>query len=237
MDDGDLYGFVEHFRRLVELAHERITPDERPSPLLDRLTEHLGAPARDLPVLSDTYAPYDHANLQVAIEAWRAGNGEGILCGISGIGREHHSFTELIAGLGWFRPGAVDYTSVPIAVDAELTCVRLGLFLLTGDHGPLAVLVRGADPRREPVVRVEVMCRTAEAGKAFLAEIRDLMHRHNVYRGQVLSFEAHEFGQGVGPLRFHARTPMQRDDLVLPPGVLEAVERQVIGVARHRDRL
>ena len=53
MDDGDLYGFVEHFRRLVELAHERIPPDERPSPLLDRLSFLSVSSNRIRPALRD----------------------------------------------------------------------------------------------------------------------------------------------------------------------------------------
>jgi ATP-dependent 26S proteasome regulatory subunit len=112
------------------------------------------------------------------------------------------------------------------------------MFLLAGDGGPLAVLLRGADARRgEPGVRLEVMCREADAGRAFLAEIRELMRVHNIFRGQVLSFEAHEFGHGVGPLRFHARHQLDRSEVVLPDDALNAVERQVMGVARHRERL
>ena len=42
---------------------------------------------------------------------------------------------------------------------------------------------------------------------------------------------------GVGPIVFHHRPTVPRDALVLPDGVLEAVELQVQGVAAHRDRL
>jgi ATP-dependent 26S proteasome regulatory subunit len=98
--------------------------------------------------------------------------------------------------------------------------------------------MRGADPRRgEPGVRLEVMCRQAEIGRAYLRGIRALIGEHNLFRGQVLSFEGHDFGQGVGPLAFHRRPTLDRAGVVLPEGVLDAVERQVIGVARHRARL
>jgi hypothetical protein len=240
VDDGDLYAFVEQFRRLSELAHERLPPpDQRSSPLVDRLTRHLGQFARELPVITEAYPGYDHANIQVAIDAWRAEHGEGSLVGISGHGREHHSLTELLVGLSHFNVGAVDYTSVPVGVEAELSCVRFGLYLLARRDGtPLAVLLRGADMRRgEPGVRLEILCRGEEAGRAFLAEIRELMRRHNVFRGKVLSFEAHDFGAGIGPLQFHPRPSLSRTEVVLPGGVLDGVERQVIGVARHRERL
>jgi hypothetical protein len=72
MDDGELYAFVEQFRRLTELAHERLSPPEHaPSVLVNRLTDHLGRPARELPVITDVHAGYDHANVQLAIDAWR----------------------------------------------------------------------------------------------------------------------------------------------------------------------
>src|SRR6266536_1867055 len=123
MDDGDLHGFVEQFRRLTELAHERLPPPiHAPSALVDRLTDHLGHPARELPVITEAYPGYEHANVQLAIDAWRAEHGEGSLHGISGQGREHHSFTELLVGGGYFSLGAVDYTSVPVGVDAEQSC-------------------------------------------------------------------------------------------------------------------
>jgi cell division protease FtsH len=238
MDDGDLHSFLVQFRRLIDLVHERLPPLERRSPLADRLTAHMGSPARDLPVITEAYPGYDHGNVQVAVDAWQAAHGQGELLGVSGQGREHQSLTELLTGFGSYAPGAIDYTSVAVNVDQELTCVRFGIYLLADHHGPLAVLLRGADPRRgDPGVRLEILCREAERGRTFLAEIRDFMRRHNLFRGQVLSFEAHEFGQGVGPLRFHPRFEVDRSDVVLPDGVLAAVERQVIGMARHRERL
>ena len=240
MDDADLYQFAEQFRRMNQLVDERLPRlSHRPSALVDRLTGHLGQPARELPVVTGTFAAYDHANVQLALDAWQERHGAGPLVGVSGSGREHHSLTELLTSFGQFDLGAVDYTSVPVGLDAEATCVRFGLFLLTDGSGtPLAALLRGADPRRgEPGVRLEVLCAHAETGRAFLAEIRELTQRHNVFRGQVLSFEAHEFGPGVGPLGFHDRPALERGDVVLPDGMLDLLERQVIGVARHRDRL
>jgi hypothetical protein len=240
MDDADLYQFAEQFRRMNQLVDERLPRlGDRPSVLVSRLTEHLGHPARELPVVTATFPAYDHANVQVGLDAWRERHGAGMLVGVSGPGREHHSLTELLTSFGQFDLGAVDYTSVPVGVEEQMTCVRFGLFLVTDGSGtPLAALMRGADPRRgEPGVRLEVLCARAETGRLFLAEVRELAQRHNVFRGKVLSFEAHEFGPGIGPLGFHRRPALERADVVLPDGVLDLVERQVIGVARHRDRL
>ncbi len=240
--DNELREFLVNFRRISQLAD---IPDEPPQETLgERLSNHFGSPAGQLPVITEAFPAYDHANVQNAIDAWladgeNAAHGSGELLGISGQGREHHSFTELLSMGSHFRLGAVDYTSVPVGPETERSCVRLGLYLCTDADGErLAVLVRGADPRRgEPGVRLEVMCRQAEIGRAYLRRIRALIVEHNLFRGQVLSFEAHDFEPGVGPLAFHRRPTLDRAGVVLPDGVLDAVERQVIGVGRHRARL
>jgi ATP-dependent 26S proteasome regulatory subunit len=88
-----------------------------------------------------------------------------------------------------------------------------------------------------PQLALEVLGADAEAARRFLRTIRDLAVRHHVCRGQVLSFEPHEYGDGLGPLRFHERPQVDAADVILPAGVLDSVHRQVLGIAAHRDRL
>ena len=45
------------------------------------------------------------------------------------------------------------------------------------------------------------------------------------------------FGHHGSILRFHHREPLAADELILPPATFDDVRRQVVGVARHRDRL
>ncbi|GAA2759500.1 AAA family ATPase [Actinopolymorpha rutila] len=64
------------------------------------------------------------------------------------------------------------------------------------------------------------------------------MRERNVFRGKVVSISPNRsFEEGAGPISFHRRPSMGRDAIVLPDGLLERVERQVLGVARHGDRL
>jgi cell division protease FtsH len=61
---------------------------------------------------------------------------------------------------------------------------------------------------------------------ALLAEVRRLMVERNVFRRQVISFgEPHLGYVGVGPVVFHRRPELVRDQLVLPAQALELVER------------
>src|SRR5438067_1789479 len=74
--------------------------------------------------------------------------------------------------------------------------------------------------------------RTAER---FLAELRTTMRRRNVYRGRVLSLGANMFGGRE--LHFHNLPRIERDQIILPEGVLERAERHTIGFARHSAQL
>jgi DNA polymerase III delta prime subunit len=90
----------------------------------------------------------------------------------------------------------------------------------------------------EPSVQFEVLSADPDRSRAFLADIRRLMIELNVFRGQVIGFgESHMGHVGVGPLVFLSRPGLPRDRLVMGPGVLESVEREIFGIARHRDRL
>jgi cell division protease FtsH len=240
--DGELREFGRLFRRFLDevLASAPSGPE---SDLLIRLREHLGQDPRGLPVVTEAFPAYDHANVQQALDAYLAEPGRGFeLVGIAGQsgGREHHTFSELIemAAVHYgFRLGAVDYVSVPVGVDVERSVVHFGLYLIS-DRTPCAVLLRGSAERYgRPMVQLEILSAEPATAQRLLAEIRGLMVRHNVFRGQVVSFESHEFGHGLGPLRFHARPTVGRSDVVLPAGVLEAVERQIVGVATHRETL
>jgi hypothetical protein len=47
----------------------------RTSPIRDRLVSHLGEDATTLPVVADSFMPWDHVNVQVAVEAYLTNEG------------------------------------------------------------------------------------------------------------------------------------------------------------------
>ena len=53
----------------------------------------------------------------------------------------------------------------------------------------------------------------------------------------MLSFGQEVFGHGQTLLQFHRRPTMTADELILAPQTLAEVQRQVVEVARHKDRL
>lgn len=223
-------GFLEQMQRPPENIRES---------LVVRLRDHLGSEPLELPVVGASYPPYDHANVHLALTAWFGEGAE--LVGVSGMHRGHHTLSELLELAGRheeFGVGPVDYAHVPVSPDDEVACVSFGFFLGTGPDGPVAALMRAPRPEFGSAdVRVEVLARNREAAKRLLRELPALIAERNVFRGQVISFEGSEFGPGVGPFRFHRRPTLTRADIVLADGVLERVERQVVGVARHRTTL
>ncbi|MEU6063692.1 MULTISPECIES: ATP-binding protein [Streptomyces] len=234
-----------------ELFYEFLTAVARPKrtdadgrrDLARRLRDHLGSAPTDRPVVKAAYASFDLPNVHLALERWFAADGRSHeLIGMRGA--QHHG--DLTLGdiidaadrYDRFVVGAVDYAHLPISPDEELACVSCGFYLGAEGDERFAVLLRGPqDEYGRNKVEVEVLAGAKEFADRLLADIDALVREHNVFRGQVLSFEGSEFGHGLGPFRFHRRPGLTSDDVVLPAGLLERVERQVVGVARRREQL
>lgn len=229
-------------RRLLRVAVTSARADEVPTPA-SVIADHLGPDAPSLPVVAEGWASYEQVNLQEAVDRWLARGGRThTLLGLTDF--QHHLFT--LADLtqptrDGYHPkiGAVAMTRLASGPSgATRACVRCGLYLV--DDGPVRMvflLREGEEHSAHDQATLEVLTAEPEHAAAVLAEIRDLSLRHSVFRGQVLSFAAEMFGRPDAPLMFHERPSLDRDALVLPPGVLEAVEAQVIGIARNRVRL
>ncbi len=226
-------------RRLVRLAVAIARADETATPAR-LLTEHLGLEAPSLPVVSEGWAIYDHVNLQGALDRWTQAPGRSsTLVGLTDF--RHRMFTLADLAVSMHGPGVGAVAMARLASGpggATRACVRCGLYLINEGETPLALLLKEGDRHHgEEQTTVEVLCADSERAAAALGEIRALALEHSVFRGQILSFGSEMFGPRDGPLAFHERPALTREGLVLPDEVLEAVEAQVIGVARHRSRL
>jgi DNA polymerase III delta prime subunit len=225
-------------RRFVTAARE----DERAT-LPSMLTGHFGPSAEALPVVSDSWAPYEHVNVQLGLEGWlaEAGRDHRVL-GVTGFQHRMFSLADLIQdetdmhGPGLGSVAMANQISGPGG--QTYPCTQCGLYLVDDPAGPLAVLLRGSDSRGpQQTVSLEVMARDADLAGAALGRIRAVTAERNVFRRQVLSFGAEMFGADHAPISFQERPTLERDALVLPADQLEAIKEQVIGVAAHRDRL
>src|SRR5258706_402102 len=103
-----------------------------------------------------------------------------------------------------------------------------------GAGGPVRGRAGAAGASRPP----RSGCRGPARGQRVLDEVWRLTVKHNVFRGHVITFGGEVFGRDRGALlRFLDRPRLDRGELVLPPALLDGIERQVLGVARHAERL
>ena len=233
--------FAATYRRFAE-AMSQAAPSEGTSPVRELIDGHAGVETAMTPILSESFAAWDHVNVQVGLSAWLASDGRSHeLIGLTGQQRHYSSLSDMLDTAGWMnvRPGPVDLVNLPVGPHDTLACVQFGLFLVDDGSSRFAVLMRGPSPHADMQgVTLEVLSPDQERGRAFLEAVRGLVAELNVFRRQVISFGESPMGHyGAGPIVFSERPRVARDDLVLAEGVLETVERQVLEVARHRERL
>jgi hypothetical protein len=232
-------------RRLVTRFVEQAREADRPK-FASMLTDHLGRPADQLPVAEQQWPPYEHVNVQAALDAWLAEPGrEHRIVGVAG--HRYHGQLGFVDLLGMTpeetkygaRPGNVLRTALPSGPDGETReCLRVAIVLASDGDARSAVLFRCPDPEQgRELMTVEVLASRDGAGPEIAARLADLTVEHNVYRGQVVSFGRNLFGRHGSILRFHHREALAPDELILPTETFDDVRRQVVGVARHRDRL
>ncbi len=206
------------------------------------LGAHLGPEAGSWPVVADEWAEYDHVNVQAALDVWLADPArKWELFGLTGVQHGMLSLGDLLVEQPhiWQRLGSVAMVDLPAGPDGEVrTCVRCGLWLFeeAGERWALLLWLNEHGPSGTRV-RLEILRADPARASDTLAQLRRLALERNVYRGQVIGFGDEMFGpQGAG-LSFLRRPQLAARELVLADGVLELVERQVLGIARQREQL
>ena len=233
-------------RRVVRRFVAKARADERPT-FARIVGAHLGVDTHDLPLVEERWAAYEHPNVQAAIDAWSAEDGRTVE--VVGMTNYRHQgpfgLSDLIGAADdeythhGPRPGNVSTVRRPTGPDGEsIVCLRAAVLLVTRGDERLALLYRGSDRESEMYgVTVEVVASTPEAASRTTMELRELALEHNVFRGQVVSFGRSMFDDRESALRLHARTHLDPDQLILPQETFDDVRRQVVGVARNRERL
>ncbi len=230
-------------RRLVRRTVRAARADEGPR-LEAMLREHLGAGVATRSVVRETWAAYEGVNVQAALDAWFAEPGRTYReIGFHTQYQEVSLSTLLVEDFDSpVRPAPVSRVNRPCGPDGEtLSCVQEALYLVD-EPGPdgarLALLVQATDERHgRSDYLIEIVSRTPGVAQAAAAWLRELSIERNVFRGHLLSFAQEMFGYGQSALTFHRRPSLTRDDVILDESVLAAIERQVVGVARHKTLL
>jgi DNA polymerase III delta prime subunit len=208
------------------------------------IRDHLATDTSEIDIVSESWPSYDHVNIQAGIDAWLSGPQRSAeVLGV--LNHRHHDFglSELMQESEGPRfgqkPSNVARLNLPSGPDGQVTpCVVCGVYLVSDGEQRAVMLLRMAQNfMGRDMSTLEIAAEDPEYATRAAQEIRELAIEHNVYRGHVVSFGHNMFGDRSTVLAFHTRPAMGLDELILPESTVEAVSRQVVGVARHRQQL
>lgn len=221
-------------------------PVEEPI-FLGHIRRHFEAEPTRYPILTEEFEVSDHPNVQLAIEEYISeSNRSAELLGV--IGDQSSAYLGLTlaqllapsrAGLiGGSGPvdGPIQYVNIDVDEGQTLACVQCGLYLIQDGPKRLAVLVRGPNEMGyQKKIHIEVLAVERTHADRFLSDIRLSMRRRNVYRGRVLSLDVDHF-QSLR-VKFHKLPEISQEQIILPEGLLNRIERQTVGFAKHSKKL
>jgi hypothetical protein len=241
-DGQDYRDLARNLVGLLEIARRTLSAEETPSELVMRVTAHLGCELPDIVAVHERFPIWDHVNVYRGVEAYLAGHGSaGTWFGIAGGMMRPHQ--DLLARLTVPAPGPMgragnaSYGTVATGPDTDTEVVMLGLIATTAPSGaPALIGIRAEREFGPPYGELEILAADRDAASATRTEIAKLSAEHNVFRGQVLSFAQSEH-HGNELVSFLPRIPLTAQDVVLPGGVLESIERHVAGIGRLSGEL
>jgi hypothetical protein len=234
--DSQAREFATAFRGFLDWVHSTARREDNEVSALVR--DFLGSDGRQHSVVTRELPPFEHVNLQTAIDAWSAREGRSVE--VRGIALPPHygglSLQQLVAGeaLPPLRLTAPALADLPNGPGSTLGCLRLAVLLVTDRGGRYVVMIQ-APNEHQPSLQIEVAGLPVDLAQRLLAELDQLRADLNVYRGHLLDVSLNPMGQVV--LSFADGPGVTREDVVLPATVLARVERHALGVAAHRDAL
>jgi hypothetical protein len=215
---------------------DRAAPEPK---LFRRLGAHFGCDPAALPVVEQTFAPYERPNLHLAIEDLLAEpQRRPELVGVV-VPQEYQgvSLAKLAraASASQYDEGPVEYVDVALAGERRLACLKRGLYCFRDEGEPVALLLTVAVLQHPPALAVEVMAADRDrAERVSRRLVREARHG-KAYRGHVLSLE--NDCRGGLKVHFHCLPPVGRDEIILPDVLMRRIERQTLSFSRHAERL
>ncbi|MFD1211486.1 AAA family ATPase [Arthrobacter sp. GCM10027362] len=241
--ERELGAFIEDFAALVRLA-ERAQPRlAGGTQLLAALTDHLGRPADELPVVVEEIPGHRFVDADIQLAETAEADAQHRLVGIGGGDQRHHlSLSDMLQQSRHFPQFPLsqpDYANVAVGPAEQRQAVALGLRLFHSGAGePLAVLIRAANPRYgQNTAALEVLGSSPQQVADFLTAFRARMQTRSVLKGQVVSLTMDPFGDSGAGVTFHERPRLDAADVILPEGLLERISRHAVELGSHRKQL
>ena len=239
---------VQACSRLLEPKQDQ--PSQPPAAerqLFQRLTRHF-APRRpeDLIATSRSYPLRQQADLQLALDD---------LFGERRIPENfvgmHQQYRHEVLGFAKLleqsrnavEASPAQYEDVDIGSGETVRCLKNGLWLRhDGADAYAVVLTRHDDYGGSNHLILEIMAAPGESGAALCTKVFDALEirlsKGSCYRGRVLSLEQGYQYAGYAPrICVHDLGIVERQDVILPEEILQALERNVLKFAEQRPAL
>jgi AAA+ superfamily predicted ATPase len=186
-----------------------------------------------MPTVTENFGVWQHVNVQRGLDAYLAAHSPGAeWFGIAGASRNHQELVDMLneAALhGTYQLGSADYRTVATGPDSATEVVQIGLINSYAPDGrPVVLGARGGNEsrgRRE--CSLHIIAPDRATATAVRDEIEALMKEHNLFRGALLQFDVNE-NRGNELLSFLHRPEVTQQDVILPEGTLEAIEKHVV---------
>ena len=228
--------FGAAWHKFIEFVNSQAPPPEPPPPpLTDRVAAFLGGDPSQMAIVKESFPERDLPNIQIAFDRFLTGldrSAEQI-----GYLTEHDhpgfNLSTILTRRQWMAigEGPVQYRSVELANGERMQCMERGLYLIRDGDTRLAVLIHATEGfYGGQGVTVEILCPWSERAEAVLAEIRGLAHTHNVYRGRLLTLSGDN-------IQFRDLPTIEREAIILPPSLLQNIERNTLGFIAQAERL
>src|SRR3984885_703085 len=184
--EADARQFAAQFSSFLDWIHS--TNRAERSEVTALVRDFLGPDGAAESVVTRELAPFEHVNLQAALDAWSARPGRTVE--VRGLTLPPHHSTptlqQLVAGddngLQLTPPALIDLPNGP---GSTLGCLKLALLLVTEPDRRFIVMVRGPG-EHDPGLELEVAGLPVDAAQRVLAELDELRSALNVYCGHLL---------------------------------------------------
>lgn len=240
IDAASARALAESLRQVYSAVAERIGEDNASSPLIRKVTDHLGCPLSDVVVVEEKYRLYEHAALQTGAHLYlHAHSPDAQWFGIVGGERRWESIINMLLSAmrdGSRLLGRPDYGTAPIGPDATMEVVQLGLVATAAPDGTPAIIALSNRDDYDSYSLLTVLAADRSVASAVRDEVNRLKQAHDPFRGRVLSFGLSEH-QDNELISFLPRPELGPDEVVLPVGRLESIEDHVVGIAELAGRL
>src|SRR5580704_4014326 len=231
--------FAAAYRSFLEWVHSEDALGRGRNEVVALVADCLGDDAGAQSVVTRSLPPFEHVNLQTALNAWSSEPGRDVSVHGFTIPPHHPPVTlqQLVSGHGmpWLQLSAPALADLPNGPGSTLACLERALLLVTDADGRYVVMVSATSEHGPPSLEVEIAGLAVDTAQAVHARLAELRHQLNVYRGHVLDVSLNPMG-GVS-LCFGEVPELARDDVVLPEAVIGRVERHALGIGAHRDAL